>query len=59
MRLLPMLLLASSAFAGEPFGIQVVDENTSRGVPMVTLETVNGIRLVTDSGGWAAFTSLG
>ncbi len=54
-----MLLLASAAIAGEPFGIQVVDENTSRGVPMVTLETVNGIRLVTDSAGWAAFDEPG
>jgi hypothetical protein len=37
------------------FGIQVVDEATSRGVPLVELRTVNGIVHVTDSAGWVAF----
>ena len=55
----PIILAFSTALAAEPFGIQVQDENTSRGVPMVTLETVNGIRLVTDSAGWVAFDEPG
>lgn len=38
-----------------PFGIRVVDQATGRGVPLVELTTVNAIRLVTDSNGWAAF----
>lgn len=63
MRLLPpsvaLLFACLPAMAGEPFGIQVLDETTGRGVPMVTLETVNGIRLVTDSAGWAAFDEPG
>jgi hypothetical protein len=54
-----LIFLATAAIAGEPFGIQVQDENTGRGVPMVTLETVNGIRLITDSAGWVAFDEPG
>jgi hypothetical protein len=42
-----------------PFGIQVLDEATGRGVPLVTLETVNNIAFVTDSNGWAALTDPG
>ncbi len=38
----------------EYFGIRVVDEETRRGVPLVELETVNHIRFVTDSQGYAA-----
>jgi len=53
------LLITISATAGEPFGVQVQDENTGRGVPMVTLETVNGIRFITDSAGWIAFDEPG
>lgn len=44
---------------GEPFGIHIVDEATGRGVPLVTLETTNHIRLVTDSAGWVAFDEPG
>jgi hypothetical protein len=40
--------------ASEYFGVQVVDSRTGRGVPLVELETVNYLRWVTDSGGWAA-----
>ena len=50
-------LFADAALAGEPgghFGIHVVDDQTGRGVPLVELETVNHLRWVTDSGGWAA-----
>jgi hypothetical protein len=50
--------IAQSA-AGDFFAIQVVDESTGRGIPMVMLETVNGLRQVTDSAGWAAFQEPG
>ncbi|MCS7238177.1 MAG: hypothetical protein NZ899_07910 [Thermoguttaceae bacterium] len=46
---------STSTLVLRPFGIQVVDESTGRGVPLVELATVNGIRLVTDSNGWVAF----
>ncbi len=41
------------------FGILAVDEQTGRGIPLVELETVNHVRLVTDSNGWAAFAEPG
>jgi hypothetical protein len=41
------------------FGIQIVDEQTGRGVPLVELETVNHLRYVTDSAGWVAFFEPG
>jgi hypothetical protein len=41
------------------FGIQVIDESTGRGVPLVELKTVNGIRYVTDSNGLVAFYEPG
>lgn len=41
------------------FAIEVVDEATGRGVPLVELETVNNIRLYTDSAGVAAFREPG
>ena len=36
------------------FGIQVVDEQTGRGVPLVELKTVSNRRFYTDSAGWVA-----
>lgn len=55
--------LAISTFvradAPPPFGIQVVDEQTGRGVPLVELRTVNDIRCVTDNAGWIAFHEPG
>jgi len=42
-----------------PFAIEVVDEETGRGVPLVELKTVNNIRLYTDSNGIAAFNEPG
>ena len=42
-----------------PFRIQVVDEETGRGVPLVELRTVNQIRYVTDSNGIAAVRRAG
>ena len=41
------------------FRIQVVDEQTGRGVPLVELRTVNQVRYVTDSNGIAAFDEPG
>ncbi len=42
-----------------PFRIQVVEEGTGRGVPLVELKTVNQIRYVTDSNGIVAFDEPG
>jgi hypothetical protein len=39
---------------GRPFAIVVVDEQTGRGVPLVELKTVHGVRYFTDSEGIAA-----
>jgi hypothetical protein len=41
------------------FAIEVVDEQTGRGVPMVELQTTNGTRYYTDSGGLVAFYEPG
>lgn len=62
--LLLILLHTAFASAGDKakspyFGIQVLDEQTGRGVPLIELRTVNDIRLVTDSAGWAAFDEPG
>src|SRR5205085_9766492 len=51
---LTTLLMFTSSATAVPFGIQVIDEQTSRGVPLVTLETINRVRYVTDSSGFAA-----
>jgi hypothetical protein len=51
---------AASALAdSKPFRIQVVDDETGRGVPLVELQTVNNIRLFTDSNGVIAFNEPG
>jgi len=42
------------AAPGDYFGIQVVDEQTGRGVPLVELKTVSGVSFWTDSAGWIA-----
>jgi hypothetical protein len=41
------------------FQIQVVDDQTSRGIPLVELETVNHLRYITDSAGRVAFFEPG
>lgn len=51
---LTTLLLITSSATAVPFGIHVVDEQSGRGVPLVTLETINRVRYVTDSAGFAA-----
>ncbi len=50
------LALAGAGFAQQPppFGIEVVDASTGRGVPMVELQTTNHLLFVTDSHGLAA-----
>ena len=45
--------------AAEPFRIRIVDAQTGRGVPLVELETVNQILLVSDSNGLVAFDEPG
>lgn len=50
-------LMISFAMSGEErryFGIQVVDAETGRGVPLVELETIEHVRFVTDNAGWIA-----
>ncbi len=46
---------SSSTVQFRPFGIRVVDQSTGRGVPLVELTTVHGVRYITDSAGWIAF----
>ncbi len=53
------LSATESRGASEYFGIQVVDAETERGVPLITLTTVNRMAYVTDSGGWVAFREPG
>jgi hypothetical protein len=46
--------------AGEGyFGIRVVDEQTGRGVPLITLSTTNHLSYTTDSAGWIALDEPG
>jgi hypothetical protein len=59
-------LLCAAALTGaaapnphDYFAITVVDERTGRGVPLVELRTVNGIRCYTDSNGIVAFHEPG
>ena len=59
-----LAFLAPAALAAAPaaspyFVIQVVDDQTGRGVPLVELKTVNHILYVTDSGGLAAINEPG
>jgi len=42
-----------------PFRIQVIEQGTGRGVPLVELRTVNQVRYVTDSNGIVAFDEPG
>jgi hypothetical protein len=59
--MLTSVLLATliAAEPQKPFGIQVVDAATGRGVPLIELKTVHGVSLFTDSNGWAAFREPG
>ncbi len=42
-----------------PFAIEVVDEATGRGVPLVELTTTSGVTFITDSAGLVAFDEPG
>ncbi|MFO0879925.1 MAG: hypothetical protein U0840_21475 [Gemmataceae bacterium] len=55
-----LLSLAVAPPVASPFfTIRVIDEVTGRGVPLVELRTVSGIRLWTDSAGYAVFDEPG
>jgi hypothetical protein len=63
---LALLLLTASARSAPPppdpggyFAIEVVDDQTGRGVPMVELQTTSGTRYYTDSAGVVAFFEPG
>jgi hypothetical protein len=60
-RITALVLIAVPAFADDSayFGIQVIDNATGRGVPLIELRTVNDIVYVTDSAGWIAFHEPG
>src|SRR3954465_3797809 len=55
---LALLIIAAVAHA-QPFAIEVVDDQTGRGVPMVELQTTSSIRYYTDSNGLIAFDEPG
>src|SRR3954454_16536855 len=67
LRPLVVILVVSTAVRGAPpdpepghyFAIEVVDEQTGRGVPMVELQTTYGTRYYTDSAGLVAFDEPG
>jgi hypothetical protein len=49
-----MIAFAMGGEEGKYFGVQVVDAETGRGVPLVELETIEHSRFVTDNAGWIA-----
>jgi hypothetical protein len=52
-------LLPLQAGVGDWFAIQIIDESTGRGVPLVTLTTINHVSHTSDSAGWVAFNEPG
>lgn len=54
-----LLIVAAPPVVPKPFALRVVDGQTGRGVPLVELRTVHGIRLWTDSNGLVAFAEPG
>lgn len=58
--LINLALVSTSAAASDEtdnhhyFGIQVLDHDTQRGVPMVSLTTVDDVTYITDNAGWVA-----
>jgi hypothetical protein len=62
LHLIVCLALAAAPESGveiKPYVIEVVDDQTGRGVPLVELKTVHGERYYTDSGGIVAFHEPG
>jgi hypothetical protein len=51
--------LATADTNAKPFVIQVLDDESSRPVPLIELRSVNGVRHYTDSGGLVALTEPG
>jgi hypothetical protein len=56
---LTLVALLAADPAAAPFAIEVVDEQTGRGVPLVELETTSGVTYLTDSAGLVAFSDPG
>jgi hypothetical protein len=54
-----VIACAGAACRAEPFGIEVVDEQSGRGVPMVELQMTSHICYYTDSNGLVAFDEPG
>jgi len=52
-------LLLTILLGAQPFAIEVVDDQTGRGVPLVELTTTSGVNYVTDSAGLVAFDEPG
>ena len=52
-------VLLAAETTSKPFAIEVVDEQTVRGVPLVELTTTSGVTYVTDSAGLVAFDEPG
>ena len=50
---------SQSVSAADAFAIQIVDDETGRGVPLVELRTVHNMRYYTDSAGLVAFDEPG
>src|SRR6476661_8025955 len=48
-------VIFSSDTASRPFAIEVIDEATGRGVPLVELTTTSGVTYITDAAGLVAF----
>lgn len=57
---LTLILAPTVALTTEPFRIEIIDDASERGVPLVELTTVNNTRYISDSAGLIAFddTSL-
>ena len=54
-----LVLFLSSFAADKPFEIQILDDQSGRGVPLVELTTTAGVTFVTDSAGRIAFDEPG
>jgi hypothetical protein len=53
------IVLMGRSHSQDPFGIQIVDEETGRGVPLAKLTTTGAIEYWTDNQGWIAFDEPG
>ena len=53
-----LLLAPTLIHASEPFKIQIIDDVSGRGVPLVELSTVNNTRYISDSAGLIAFDDI-